>query len=267
MGILGKPQGIFALKDSNHCVGSYLLKSDIKEILNVNDNDLKNIKFENIDGNEVCDERNIQRLWYKGRIPNAIPVEKSSLDELFLIAIIRETYPNIVIERQYKVMRYSMDLKLSLDKKEIFIEFDGPSHFAISQYGPPRNHPFKKRDVVQEKTGIEVINWAYWIQRCSANVKVIFEKGINGYGALWSTEIHFGMFFFDDSAQIIETISKRFNAVDENGYGYFYGPNTRNRNNPKHPIIERIKNGEISLELILPKNYKEKDYWIPDELK
>jgi hypothetical protein len=164
-------------------------------------------------------------------------------------------------------MRYSMDLKLILDKKEIFIEFDGPSHFVISQYGPPKRHPFKKRDSVQEKTGIEVINWAYWIQRCSANVRALFDKNINGYGALWSTVMHFGMFFFDDSAQIIETISKRFNAVDENGYGYFYGPNTKNRNNPKHPIIKKKKNGDVNLDAILPKNYKERNYWIPDELK
>ena len=75
------------------------------------------------------------------------------------------------------------------------------------------------------------------------------------------------MFFFDNSAQIIEDISKRFNAVDDKGYGYFYGPNTRNRNNPKHPIIEKIKTGQKGIEIILPRGYKDINYWIPDELK
>jgi very-short-patch-repair endonuclease len=264
MAILGKPQGIFDLSNSDYCVGSYLLKSDVKEILNVSDEDLKNVKFTNLNGNEVCDEKKIQKLWYKGKIPNSIPVEKSSLDELLLIAIIKKTYPNIIIERQSKVLRYSMDLKITLEKKEVYIEFDGPYHFVHSQYGEPKN-PFVKKQIVQDKTGIEVVNWPYWIQRCNSNVRTIFEKDIKGYGALWSTEIHFGTFFFSDSAQIIEIISKRFNAVDD-GYGYFYGPNTRNRNNPEHPIIEKIKNGEKNIEVILPKGYKEIDYWIPKKL-
>jgi very-short-patch-repair endonuclease len=266
MAILGKPQGIFDLNNSDYCVGSYLLKSDIKEVLNVTDDSLKNIEFKNIDGNEVCDERTIQKLWYSGKILNAIPVDKSSLDELLLVSIIKRTYPNIVIERQSKVLRYSMDLKLTLDKKQVFIEFDGPYHFANSRYGDPK-HPFIKKQKVQDETGIEVINWPYWIQRCSSNVRAIFENGIKGYGALWSTEIHFGMFIFNDSAQIIESFSKRFNAVDDEGYGYFYGSNTRGRNNPEHPIIDKIKNGQKSIDIILPKGFKDKEYWIPKKLK
>jgi very-short-patch-repair endonuclease len=265
MAILGKPQGIFDLSNSDYCVGSYLLKSDVKEILNVSDEDLKSVKFTNKNGNEVCDEKDIQKIWYKGEIPNAIPDGKSSLDELLLIAIIKKTYPNIIIERQSKVLRYSMDLKITLDKKEVYIEFDGPYHFIRSQYGEPKK-PFIKKQIVQDKTGIEVVNWPYWIQRYSSNVKTIFEKDIKGYGALWSTEIHFGTFFFPDSAQIIETISKRFNAVDDNGYGYFYGPSTRDRNNPEHPIIEKIKNGKKNIDIILPKGYKEINYWIPQKL-
>jgi hypothetical protein len=266
MAILGEPQGVFDLNNSDHYVGSYMLKSDIKEILNVNDNDLINVKFLSIDGNEVCDERTIQKLWYDGKIPNAIPVKKSSLDELILIAIIKKTYPNIFIERQCKILRYSMDLKLTLDKRQIFIEFDGPYHFIISRYGAPKN-PLIKKQKVEDKTGIEVVNWPYWIQRCSSNVKAIFDNKIIGYGALWSTEIHFGMFIFDESAHIIESITKRFNAVDNNGYGYFYGPNTRDRNNPEHPIIKKIRKGDKDINIILPKGFNEVNYWIPNELK
>jgi len=265
MAILGKPQGIFDLNNSDYCVGSYILKSDIKEILNVEDSDLINIKFKNIDGNEVCDERIIQKLWYAGKINNAITVDKSSLDELFLIAIIKKTYPNIIIERQIKILRYSIDLKITLDNKQLFIEFDGPYHFAYTKFGEPKN-PIIKKNKVQDKTGIEVINWPYWIQRCSSNVKALFENDIKGYGALWSTEVLFGNFFFENSAQIIDDFTKRFNAIDKNGYGYFYDSNTRDRNNPKHPIIEKIKNGEKNIDILLPKGYKNINYWIPKEL-
>jgi len=266
MAILGSPQGIFDLSSSDQCVGSYLLKSDVKEILNVNDKDLKDINFKNIDNNEVIDERIIQKYWYSNKIPNATKVGKSSLDELLLISIIKRVFPKILIERQIRVGHYSMDLKLTnLDNKSVFIEFDGPYHFCKSRFGEPK-HPFIKKHKVQDKTGTEVINWAYWIQRCSSNVKAIFDDSIKGYGVLWSTEIHFGMFLFDDSAKIIDTITKRFNAVDEEGYGYFYGHNTKGRNNPKHKIIDKILKGKDDINIILPKGFIDKNYWLPNEL-
>ncbi len=266
MGILGKPNGLFDLNDSDKCVGSFLLRQDIKEILAVDDKDLQIVNFEQLDGLEVADERRIQKLWYDNKISNAIPVDKSSLDELLLIAIIKRTFPQIKIERQITVKRFSIDLKLMLDDKVIFIEFDGPSHFAPSRYGVPKE-PFRKKNIVQDATGIEVVNWAYWIQRCSSNVRALFDKGIIGYGALWSTEVHFGMFTFENSAQVIDTITKRFNAVDDTGYGYFYGGNTRQRNNPEHSIIEKIKNGKVDIGTILPRGYTDRNYWLPDKLK
>jgi len=268
MAILGRPEGILDLNDSDKFVGSYLTKSDVKEILNISDSDLISVTFKNIDGNEVIDERQIQKLWYDNKIPNAIPVEKSSLDELLLIAIIKRTYPNIQIERHIIVKRFSMDLKLSLEgKPPIFIEFDGPSHFALSRYGPPKHEPFRKKKIVEDATGIEVVNWAYWIQRCSSNVKALFDNSINGYGVLWSTEIHFGMFVFENSAEIIEIITKRFNAIDESGFGYFYGGQTRERNNPEHPIIEKIKSGKADVGLIIPKGSSDRNFWLPEKLK
>lgn len=268
MTILGRPEGIFDLNDSDKFVGSYLIKDDVKEILQVNDNDLSIVNFKNIDGYEVVDERQIQKLWYDNKIPNAIPVNKSSLDELLLIAIIKRTFPNIQIERQISVKRFSMDLKLTLNHKPpIFIEFDGPSHFAISRYGPPKHEPFRKKKIVEDATGVEVVNWAYWIQRCSSNVKALFDNSIKGYGVLWSTEIHFGMFVFENSADIIETITKRFNAIDENGIGYFYGGQTRDRNNPEHPIVEKIKGGKADAGLIIPKGFTDRNFWLPEKLK
>jgi very-short-patch-repair endonuclease len=271
MVILGQPKGIFDLTNSDNCVGSYLSKSDVKEILEVTDNDLSEIPFEIINDIEVIDERELQKLWYGEKIPNATPVghPKSSLDELLLIPIIKRTYPNIQIERQIKIGRFSMDLKLTLDgRKPIFIEFDGPYHFATSaRYGIPKHEPFRKKKMIEDTTGFEVINWAYWIQRCSNNVKAIFEKGIKGFGALWSTNVHFGDFYFPDSADIIEKITQRFNAVNENGYGYFYEGRAGKRNKPQHAIIEQIKKGKKDIRLLLPKGYQNKNYWLPDELK
>lgn len=268
MPILGRPVGVFDLNDSDTYVGSFLTKSDIKEILQVNDNDLTTVAFKLVDGNEVVDERHIQKLWYANEIGNAIPVNKSSLDELILIAIIRRTFPKIQIERQLKVKRFAMDLKLTLqDKPQVFIEFDGPSHFAPSRWGMPKDDPFRKKKIVEDETGIEVVNWAYWIQRCERNVKAIFDNSIKGFGVLWSTEIHFGMFTSENSASTIKTITERFNAVDDNGYGYFYGGQTRERNNPEHPIIEKIKSGKADLGLLIPKGHQDINYWLPEKLK
>ena len=172
----------------------------------------------------------------------------------------------ILVLNQSCLKRFKMDLKITHEGKSIFIEFDGPSHFAISRYGPPKHEPFRKKKIVEDETGIEVVNWAYWIQRCKSNVKALFDKDIKGYGVLWSTNIHFGEFYFDDSAEIIEAINNRFNAEHNGGYSYFYGPNTLGRNNPEHPIIEKIVLGNESIERLLPKGYKEKTKWLPAKL-
>jgi len=266
MAILGKAQGVFSLSNSDLCVGSYLSKDDIKLFLGVNDADLDVLKFKDIDGVEVIDERKVQKAWYAGQINNAPPVESSSLDEFLLVSIVRKALPGCDIERQIKVKRFKMDLKITYEGKSLFIEFDGPSHFAMSRYGPPKHEPFRKKKIVEDETGIEVVNWAYWIQRCESNVMALFDKNIKGYGVLWSTNVHFGDFYFDNSAEIIEAINNRFNA-DHNGYGYFYGPCTLGRNNPEHPIVEKIISGKESIERLLPKGFKDKERWLPEKLQ
>ena len=266
MAILGKPQGIFELKNSDVSIGSFLTKEDIKEFLGVADKDLDFLKFKTIDDVEVIDERKIQKAWYGGEINNAPPVEFSSLDEFLLISIIREALPGCDIERQIRIKRFKMDFKITYQGHSVFVEFDGPSHFAISRYGPPKHEPFRKKKIVEDETGIEVVNWAYWIQRCTSNVKALFDKNIKGYGVLWSTNVHFGDFVFDDSAQTIEAINSRFNAEHEGGFGYFYGENTLGRNNPEHPIIEKILQRKENLERLLPKGFKDESRWLPKKL-
>jgi hypothetical protein len=143
-------------------------------------------------------------------------------------------------------------------------EFDGPQHFTISEYGLPKD-PRNKKKRVEDLTGIEVVNWPYWINRCESNVRVLFDRQVTGYGAIWSAKpgALFGSFTFDDSAALIEQFTSRFNAVSEEGYGYFYGPNTRNRRNPEHPIINEIMTDKKPRTVLLPKGYTDEKRWLP----
>ena len=119
MAILGRPQGVFELNNSDKSIGSFFTKDDIKEFLGVNDSDVDFLKFKVVDGFEVIDERKIQKAWYGGEINNAPPVECSSLDEFILISIIREALPNCEIERQIRIKRFKMDFKITYKGKSI----------------------------------------------------------------------------------------------------------------------------------------------------
>lgn len=267
MGILGKPVGLFSLADSDRCVGSFISKEDVLAILQVNETDLGGLPFEDIDGVLAIDERKLQQAWYKGTIPNAPPRNNSSMDELILTQLVSITLPEAEIQPQERIGQFKMDLKVTYGGVSKFIEFDGPSHFAVSRYGPPKHHPFRKKKIVEDRTGVEVINWAYWIQRCSSNVRALFDRSAQGYGALWSTNIHFGDFYFQDSAQVIREINKRFNCDRSNGIGYFYGPETADRNNPEHPIVAKIVSQKESLERLLPSGFDDAEQWLPPKLQ
>jgi hypothetical protein len=267
--MLGKATGIFSLSESDNNVGSFLTIDDCATILNVPSSALEFL-IRQMNGTDVIDENELFKAWYAGKIQHAPPCKINgaslSCDELILAEIIKNTFPNAIIEHQIKVGRYKMDLKVTHDNKSVFIEFDGPSHFAPTRWGIPSNHPFKKKEIVEHKTGIEVVNWAYWIQRCALNVQALFDTDVKGYGALWSTNCHFGMFVFDDSADIIKSINKRFNVEKNESIGYFYEEGASSRNKPEHPIIHQILGGKKSKTLLLPPNYGDKHYWLPASL-
>ena len=93
-----------------------------------------------------------------------------------------------------------------------------------------------------------------------------------GYGALWSTKVFFGDFSFDNSAQIIEYITKQFNAAPDGKYGYFYEgweESTFGRIKEEHPIIKRIMSGKATIDRLIPKGIdsKSEDKWIPQCLR
>lgn len=265
---LGKAQGIFHLDDSDHTVGSYFIYDDVKKIYNTSDEYLNKLPFINKEELYVIDEIKLYKAWSAGTLNGVIPKKGTSLDEALLKYMIKRTYPTAIIESQEQIGRYKMDLKITLDRNTKYIEYDGPNHYCISRYGPPTRHPFEKKKTIEDKTGIEVIIWPYWIQRCESNIKTIFDKNTKGYGALWSTNYHFGDFVFEDSAQIIKQITKRFNAWDESdGICNFYEKDSLNRIKPEHPILEKIKKGKIGKEKILPTGYTNETFWVPSILR
>ncbi|MDR1848206.1 MAG: hypothetical protein LBR17_08875 [Bacteroidales bacterium] len=267
MKILGKQSGIFDLNNSDKSVGSFLSRSDLKVIFG-NEVDLSLVPFDN----EIVAKEEILKLWHRDKIPNSPPYRKGrnkiSFDEYILQAIIVKTYPNASVEQQVPVRvgksNFTMDFKITIsNNKSVFIEYDGPDHFMNARYGKPKHEPFEKKKKVEDKTGIEVINWAYWIQLCTTNVRAIFESNTKGFGALWSTNCLFGDFVFDNSAEIIDVITKRFNAVDADGYGYFYESNSRNRTKPEHPILQAIITGKEKQSRLIPQGCQHKEYWLP----
>jgi hypothetical protein len=267
MGILGRPQGLFELHRSDLCVGSMLRKCDVVEILGLTESDVQSVPFKNWDGIDAIDERELQKLWYSSAIPNSPPAKIGhaivSLDEMILVKLIELAYPNAIIEHQVPWGRRRVDLKISVDGVSKLVEFHGPSHLAASRFNPSPEHPSIRKAEVERHFGMEGVLWPYWIQRCISNVRAIFDNDVNGLGALWSTNVHFGTFVFPDSAQVIESINNRFRATRDGSCGYFYGPNTESRNNPEHPVISQIQQGKKSIELLLPRGHNNIERWVP----
>ncbi len=267
MGILGHPQGLFELHSSDSCVGSMLSINDIVEILGVAESALRSVPFNNWNGIQAIDERELQKLWYSNAIPNSPPAKignaKVSLDEIILMKLIQLAYPNAVVEHQGPWGRRRVDLKVTVEGTSKFIEFHGPNHFAPSRYNTNPEHPAIRKAEIESHFGIECVLWPYWIQRCVLNVRAVFDSNVNGLGVLWSTNVNFGAFVFSDSAQVIEGINDRFRASRNGGCWYFYGPETESRNNPAHPVIGQIQQGKKSIELLIPRGYGNREQWVP----
>ena len=268
--MLGKPQGIFDLQDSDRAVGSFIKRSDACEIFGVPEDAFRDLPWKEINGVQAIDECKLQKAWHDNGIHGAPPPKgkKVGMDELVISCLLKRVFPRCIVTPQVKVGRLQMDLEVKHEGRTLFIEFDGPHHFMVSRYGQPKD-PRIKRMRVQEETGVEVVNWPFWINRCESNVRALFDLQVKGYGAIWSAAdmALFGNFVFADSAALIEQFTNRFNAVDEDGYGYFYGPNTRNRCNPEHPIISQIRRGLKSRTLLLPKGFTDEALWLPQALR
>ena len=278
MGLLGKPLGIFSLKESDKYVGSFISKEDVKIILGVNDEDLEAVSFKLINDTPYIGESILRKdYWEKGLIPNAVPCKKGnstiSLDEYILISLIKQTYPNAKIESQYKWNRKYIDIYVEDGNRKFFLEFHGPGHFKkLSVYRNPED-PFVRKKEIEEEFGIPCYIWPYWIQRCASNLRILLGDADpieRGFGALWSTKIFFGEFFLENSAQIITDLTAQFKATQDGTYGYFYEEwnGEGDRIKEEHPIILKILNGKKSVDLLIPKGVKSEDRnkWLPKAL-
>ncbi|MDD6184226.1 MAG: hypothetical protein PUB29_01200 [Bacteroidales bacterium] len=278
MGLLGKPQGVFKLGESDKYVGSFISKDDVKTILDVCDSDLSDVKFNKINGIDYIDEAKLHESWKNNCIPNAVPIRKGnstiSLDEYILIEIIMRTYPSAKVESQFKWGRKYIDIYVEMDNRKFFIEFHGPGHFKkMNVYGDPED-PFVRKNQIEDEFGIPCYIWPYWIQRCSSNLKVLLgdsDAPSRGYGALWSTKVFFGEFFFPNSTQIIENITNQFKATPDGSYGYFYEAwsSDLGRIKQEHPILEKIRKGKKSIDLLIPPGAdpNDKNKWLPKVLQ
>lgn len=275
MGLLGTPKGIFKLNDSDKYVGSFISRSDLKDIFSIKDNDLNKIEFEIIDGEEYIDETSLRNYWAKDKIPNSPPYKignsRISLDEYILVSIIKKTFPNSIVEQQVKWGRKYIDIKVINGDYSFFIEFHGPGHFIQLSRRTPED-PFQRKFQIENEFGLKCFIWPYWIQRCSKNLKILIgELNENGYGALWSTKMHFGEFYFHNSADIIKEITRQFNAAPNDNFGYFYEEFNDSRIKPEHPIVKSILNNRLKngIDILLPNGLEgeEIENWLPAKIK
>ena len=196
MSSLKYSKGLFNLEDSDNNVGSFFMKADVASILNLTEDQLSIIPFKVVDSVPVIDELKLQKILYSGSVITL--GTRISFDEVLLCYLIKQALPGCIITPQVRIGRFSMDLKLEYNSKALFIEFDGPHHFCLTRYGIPKHTPLRKKQLVEDATGIEVVNWPYWVQRCESNILALFDHTVIGKGALWSTGVHFGSFVFED---------------------------------------------------------------------
>ena len=267
-------QGIFRLYSSNEFCGSKISLTDAAEIFGVAAADIvdlagKGVSILEEDGEQFVNELDLHKAWGQGIIPTEHPSRigsaKRSFDELILMKLVEIALPACTIEPQVKAGRKQVDMVVSYGGKDIGIEFFGPSHF-IPQYGRTPDVPSDRITAIESKLGIECVIWPYWIQRCEANVRVLFDSDKEGRAAVWSTKAHFEDFTLGGAATLITELSKRFNALPNSGLGYMY-TNERTKNKPVHPIIDRILKGKEQRSRLIPKdNHFGESFWLPSPL-
>ncbi|MEA3343065.1 MAG: hypothetical protein U9Q92_02775 [archaeon] len=183
------------------------------------------------------------------------------LDELVLKKIIKNTYHEALIEHQVNWGKRRIDFKITINGVSKLIEFHGPYHFVRSQYGYPED-PIVRKQQAERNFGIEYVIWPYWIPRCRCNIRAVFEDNICGIGAIWSANVHFSDFCFQNSAEIIHVVSSIFKASRNQSYGYFY-ESGKSYNKPEHPIIKEIRDGVMPKNVLLPKGFVNESVWLP----
>jgi hypothetical protein len=267
MAWIGESQGIFRLHDSDQWCGSYLSLADAAEILDVHETVLATFKVVERDGERFVSELDLHRAWSSGRLqsPHAhrIGAASRSLDELILKRLVEIVWPDAQVDPQVAFGRKRVDLSVRRGPHRVLVEFVGPSHF-IPQYSRPLLTPLERKQVVEAYFGDECVIWPYWIQRCERNVRALFDSSVEGLAAVWSTKAMFGDFADPNTADMVTTLTSRFNALSTDGIGYMYlAEHTPHK--PIHPIINKILNGAERKERLIPKgNRWGEQFWMPN---
>ena len=268
MAWIGGADGIFRLRDSDAWCGSQVSVDDAADILGVKPADLAHVRQRPGPGGPFIVELDLHKAWSSGKVPASplLPTvgnAKVSLDEIVLKRLIEITLPGAVVDQQVKFGRKHADLRATLNGSVRFVEFVGPSHFIAGQYQRDPVSPLERKKAVEDHFGSECVIWPYWIQRCSLNVRALFDRDVRGLAAVWSTKAFFGDFVYPDSAAIVTTLTDRFGAMRADGIGYMYG-STETPNKPEHPVVEKLKKGKVAEErLIPPGSTVPKEWWLP----
>jgi hypothetical protein len=184
---------------------------------------------------------------------------------LIVLTLFEIALPSAVLESQVGFGNRTVDFCVTNGSTKVVIEFFGPYHY-IRRNPQQRTpiHPEIRKQQVEDFFGCECVVWPYWIQRCTANVKAIFEPSVHGVASIWSTSAQFGDFLFPDSADVILSSTQRFGAVRD-GLGYIYGNDVVSK--PVHPIVSRIRQGRESVSRLLPRGRSQPpEFWLPKDL-
>src|SRR5262249_35058893 len=138
MAWIGGSAGEFRLHDSDDWCGSMLSVEDAAEIFDVPVADLTALDGGALSIKKVGDKRFVNELdlhkaWGSGAItttPHAPKIGKGkrSLDELILMQLIRIIFPAASVRPQVPAGRQQTDLLVGIRRKQVAVEFFGPSH-------------------------------------------------------------------------------------------------------------------------------------------
>lgn len=255
---LRKGIGLFNLNDSDRFCGSFISKGDAMAIYEVDESVLDGLPFVNDRIDELDLHKNKEHITSR----------KGSLDTFILEALIRQLYPDAVVEQKIRMGKYTIDIHATTQNMEFYIDFLSPYDFDYS-YGAVPQNPLEKKYAIEKKSGRTLYLWPYWIQRCKGNLQLLFrEQSRQGWGALWTSNHLFGKFPFENAADIIEELSAPFNASHDGEYGYMLEEwNDEDKKKPEHPIIQEILSGKCDRKLLIPKGCRDASAWLPGALK
>ena len=272
MATLLKGKGYFDLSNSDNHVGSLFSTKDLLEILEIDDDKSSEfskalVKLNLLDEDCYVDEKDLYKQWkcLKSLYSSSPLYNRSSLDEYILLAIFRRTFQDATINQQVKVGSMIVDFIINYHGVTKYVEFDGPSHFTTNKGMMPED-PRKRIKQIFNDTGHELVRWPYWIQRCTQNARILFDQSLKGYGALWTSSKYFHDFSIPNPSNTIKELTRRFNAEDENGIGYFYEKKDGPRFQPSHKLLSRAKKDHLKIKLFIPNDAQDYKYWLPKEL-